>query len=96
MRFGIQNPIIQTPIFFIVKQQPCIFQCFGEPEAFHVVLKGWRINGHILDGGVAERCSNVLEDGSDHFPAGLAPVVLAGYAVHVKDRFESFGTVDTG
>jgi hypothetical protein len=38
----------------------------------------------------------VLEDGSDHFPAGLAPVVLAGYAVHVKDRFESFGTVDTG
>lgn len=93
MGLSVEDPLVQRDDVFATEEQEEIFQRLGEPEALHrVSLAGYRL-GDIVDGGVAVRGARSGANVVEHAPAGLAPVRIAGDAVHVVNGFNSFGSI---
>jgi len=47
----------------------------------------------VIDGGVAVLGRRGVDDGLEHAPAFVLPLLIAGYAVHVPYRLDGFGSV---
>jgi hypothetical protein len=47
----------------------------------------------VVDGGVAVLGRRGVDDGLEHAPAFVLPLLIAGYAVHVPYRLDGFGSV---
>ena len=93
MRLGVQHPFIKTDLPLLTKQEIEILQRLRQPETLHFVLHFRRRFRYIIDSAVAVHSRRVVVDGFEHGPADAAPVLVAGYAVHVEDGFDGFGAV---
>ena len=105
MGLGVEDPVVETEQGGVTEQEVKVLQGLGEPKALHVVhLRGDGLDdvlaavvargvhfGHDgVQRGVAVGGACVLDDGLEHVPADVAPVGVAGDAVHDEDAFDGF------
>jgi hypothetical protein len=93
MRLGVQQPVVKTPDILIVHEKIRILKRLGQPEALHAVLVPRSSLRDVVDGSVRKSGAGAFENCGDHTPTALAPIWLAGYAVHVEYRFEGLRAV---
>lgn len=65
-------------------------------ETLHVITLLWRLARDVVDCRVAQVRQRGLLNGLEHLPPSVAPILLAGDAVHVKDRLDGLWTQDIG
>lgn len=75
-------------------QQIEIFQCFGSPEALHLIRLGGVCIQYVVNGAISDFGRSILDNRLEHLPAFVLPFLISGYSVHVPDGFDSLGTLE--
>lgn len=90
MGLRVEHPLVQANDARLREQQVVVLERLGEPKALHLVLESRLLAVDVVDGAIGYPGARGAGGGLEHLPALFHPRGVAGDAVHVPYRFDSF------
>lgn len=90
---NLQDIFIQVDKIWLREDKVVILQRFRQPEALHVICLLCVHIADIIDGCMGVSGASDSLDIREHAPGSVLEGLVPCYAVHNKDRLDSFGSV---